>query len=128
MAVPRRRKRRSSIPSSPSVEDYLKFLDDNGWTLRYVIDTHTHADHISGALLLRERTDASYVMHKKAGSNHPNDRLTDGATLAVGALELEAIATPGHTKDSVTLKLPGAVLTGDWLFIVGTQALPTLST
>ena len=100
----------------------MKFLEENAWTLRYVIDTHTHADHISGALLLRERTDATYVMHKKAGSTHPTERLTDGSTLALGTLTpltIEAIETPGHTKDSLTLKLPGAILTGDWLFIGG---------
>ena len=106
-------------PVIASVDDYLKFLEENAWTLGYVIDTHTHADHISGALLLRERTDATYVMHKKAGSSHPTERLTDGSTLALGSLTIEAIETPGHTKDSVTLKLPGAILTGDWLFIGG---------
>lgn len=104
-------------PVIASVEDYLRFLDDGGWELGFIIDTHTHADHISGGVLLRARTDASYVMHKKAGSRNANVRVTDGATLTIGALTLEAVETPGHTKDSVTLVLPGAVLTGDWLFI-----------
>lgn len=104
-------------PVIASTDEYLKFLEDAGWSLRYVIDTHTHADHISGGLVLRERTGAAYVMHKKAGSRHPNERLTDGSTLTLGELSLESIDTPGHTKDSVTLRLPGAVLTGDWLFI-----------
>ncbi len=106
-------------PVIASVDDYLKFLKENTWTLRYVIDTHTHADHISGGVLVRKRTDATYVMHKKAGSNHPTERLTDGSMLALGSLTIEAIETPGHTKDSLTLKLPGAILTGDWLFIGG---------
>ena len=101
------------------MDDYLKFLKENTWTLRYVIDTHTHANHISGGVLVRERTDATYVRHKKAGSNHPTERLTDGSMLALGSLTSEAIETPGHTKDSLTLKLPGAILTGDWLFIGG---------
>ena len=104
-------------PVIASVDDYLSFLEQGGWTLRYVIDTHTHGDHISGGLLLRDRTDATYVMHEKAGSKHPGERLTDGSTLALGSFTIESIDTPGHTKDSVTIKLPGALLTGNWLFI-----------
>ena len=119
--VSARRKKEAALvdPVIASVDDYLRFLEENAWTLRYVVDTHTHADHISGALLLRERTDATYVMHKKAGSNHPTERLTDGSTLALGQLTIEAIETPAHTKDSLTLTLPGAIVTGDWLFIGG---------
>ena len=106
-------------PLVGSVENYLQTLEQGGWTLSLVIDTHTHADHISGGLLLQQRTGAEYAMHKKAGTRHPNQRLTDGSTLSVGELAIEAIETAGHTKDSVTLKLPGALLTGDWLFIGG---------
>lgn len=58
-------------------------------------------------------------MHRKAGSKHASLRLTDGSTLSLGGTILEAIETPGHTKDSVSLKLPGRILTGDFLFIGG---------
>ncbi|MGH9334192.1 MAG: MBL fold metallo-hydrolase, partial [Vicinamibacteria bacterium] len=83
------------------------------------IDTHTHADHLSGARLLVERTGAEYAMHQKGGAKHATIRWNDGSTLSVGELVIEAIDTPGHTKDSMTLKIPGRVLTGDWLFIGG---------
>ncbi len=106
-------------PVLGATEEYLKVLEKGGWSLRYVIDTHTHADHLSGGRLLSRRTGAEYAMHRKAGSTHASLRLTDGSTLSLGGTVLEAIETPGHTKDSVTLKLPGRLLTGDFLFIGG---------
>jgi glyoxylase-like metal-dependent hydrolase (beta-lactamase superfamily II)/rhodanese-related sulfurtransferase len=106
-------------PVLGATEEYLKVLENGGWSLRYVIDTHTHADHLSGGRLLSLRTGAEYAMHRAAGSKHASLRLTDGSTLPLGGLTLEAIETPGHTRDSITLKLPGRILTGDWLFIGG---------
>jgi len=101
------------------VDDYLEFLRDGRWTLRYVLDTHTHADHISGGVALIERTEAEYAMHKKAGGRAVGRRLVDGDSLRVGDVVMDVIETPGHTKDSVTARLPGILLTGDWLFIGG---------
>jgi len=106
-------------PVLGSTDRYLQHLREGGWQLCYVIDTHTHADHLSGCRLLAERTGAEYAMHRKAGARHASTWLTDGSTLKVGDVLLEAVETPGHTKDSLTLKLPGRVLTGDWLFIGG---------
>jgi glyoxylase-like metal-dependent hydrolase (beta-lactamase superfamily II)/rhodanese-related sulfurtransferase len=106
-------------PVLGSTDRYLRQLREGGWQLRWVIDTHTHADHLSGCRLLAERTGAEYAMHRKAGARHASTRLTDGSTQRIGDILVEAIETPGHTKDSLTLKLPGRVLTGDWLFIGG---------
>jgi glyoxylase-like metal-dependent hydrolase (beta-lactamase superfamily II)/rhodanese-related sulfurtransferase len=106
-------------PVLGATEAYLKYFASGPWTLRYVIDTHTHADHLSGGTLLSDRTGATYAMHKKAGAKHATLHLTDGSTVAVGGIVLEAIDTPGHTRDSVSLKLPGRLLTGDFLFIGG---------
>jgi glyoxylase-like metal-dependent hydrolase (beta-lactamase superfamily II)/rhodanese-related sulfurtransferase len=106
-------------PVLGATDEYLKVLEKSGWRLRYVIDTHTHADHLSGGRLLSQLTSAEYAMHKKAGAKHASLRLTDGSTLSLGGTILEAIETPGHTKDSITLKLPGRLLTGDFLFIGG---------
>jgi glyoxylase-like metal-dependent hydrolase (beta-lactamase superfamily II)/rhodanese-related sulfurtransferase len=106
-------------PVLASTERYLQVLREGNWHLRWVIDTHTHADHLSGGRLLAERTGAEYAMHRKAGARHVSTRLTDGATLKIGDVVLEAIETPGHTKDSLTVKVPGRILTGDWLFIGG---------
>lgn len=104
-------------PVLGATQEYLRYLEDGGWILKYLIDTHTHADHLSGGRLLSERTGAEYAMHRKAGARHAPLRLTDGATLSLGKTVLEIIETPGHTKDSITLKLPGRLLTGDFLFI-----------
>jgi glyoxylase-like metal-dependent hydrolase (beta-lactamase superfamily II)/rhodanese-related sulfurtransferase len=106
-------------PVLGATEEYLRYLSSGGFTLRYVIDTHTHADHLSGGRLLAERTGAEYLMHKRAGAQHASRSLTDGSKITVGDLVLEAIETPGHTKDSLTLLLPGRILTGDFLFIGG---------
>jgi glyoxylase-like metal-dependent hydrolase (beta-lactamase superfamily II)/rhodanese-related sulfurtransferase len=106
-------------PVLGATQEYLRYLEKGGWSLRYLVDTHTHADHLSGARLLSQRTGAEYAMHKKAGAKHASLRLTDGSTLSLGGTVLEAIETPGHTKDSISLKLPGRLLTGDFLFIGG---------
>ncbi len=106
-------------PVLASTERYLQVVREGSWQLRWVIDTHTHADHLSGCRLLADRTGAEYAMHRKAGAHRVSTRLTDGSTLKIGDLVLEAIETPGHTKDSLTLKVPGRILTGDWLFIGG---------
>lgn len=100
-------------------ETYRRLLAERGWQLRYVIDTHTHADHLSGGAALAEATGAIYAMHKSSPVRPVAERLSDGATLALGELTLEFIETPGHTRDSLCLRLPGKVLTGDWLFIGG---------
>jgi glyoxylase-like metal-dependent hydrolase (beta-lactamase superfamily II)/rhodanese-related sulfurtransferase len=106
-------------PVLGSTDRYLRHLAEGGWTLRFVIDTHTHADHLSGGRLLAERTGAEYAMHPRAGSRHVSVRLSDGAVVKAGEVPIEAIETPGHTKDSLSLRIPGRILTGDWLFIGG---------
>jgi len=106
-------------PVLERVDDYLNLLQKDGWTLRYVMDTHTHADHLSGGTALARRTGAEYAMHKKSGVSSLDLRLKDGSSLRLGEVEMDVIETPGHTRDSVTLSLPGILLTGDWLFIGG---------
>jgi glyoxylase-like metal-dependent hydrolase (beta-lactamase superfamily II)/rhodanese-related sulfurtransferase len=106
-------------PVLDHVGTYLKLLEEEGWTLRYAIDTHTHADHLSGGTALARQAGAEYAMHKRSGVRTLGRRLSDGSSLRVGGLTLEFIETPGHTKDSLTVNLPGMLLTGDWLFIGG---------
>lgn len=71
-------------PGLDHVDEYLRLLAGAGWTLRYVIDTHTHADHVSGGTALAQRTDADYVIHKKSGVRTLSRRVSDGASLRVG--------------------------------------------
>lgn len=104
-------------PAIDHVADYLGLLDREGLRLTHVIDTHTHADHISGAADLADRTSCSYVMHEKAPARCVTDRVSDGDTVAAAGVELKVIHTPGHTKDGICLVVEGRVLTGDTLFL-----------
>ena len=108
-------------PLIARVDDYLQFAKDGGWNVRYAIDTHTHADHVSGARLLQERGDVEVLMHKKAAAKFPTARMTDGSDVRLGdgELRIQAIETPGHTRDSISLLAGGKLMTGDWLFIGG---------
>ncbi len=104
-------------PVLEGLDDYLKHLDQKKLRLTHVIDTHTHADHISGGAALKDMTGCEYVMHVKAPARCVTFHLTDGFECHLGNIPVKAIATPGHTKDSLTLVLPDRVLTGDVLFL-----------
>lgn len=106
-------------PVLGSIEAYRGLLAADGWRLRYVIDTHTHADHISGAAAVAEAERIEYLMHRRSPARRVSSRVSDGTTLAVGDLTVTFIETPGHTQDSVSLLVAGHLLTGDWLFIGG---------
>ncbi|MFT5359205.1 MAG: glyoxylase-like metal-dependent hydrolase (beta-lactamase superfamily II) [Polyangiales bacterium] len=98
-------------------EHYLREIAQRGLLLRYVIDTHVHADHISGAASLRDETGADYVMHESSASACANHRVHEGETLLLGDLKIKFLHTPGHTPDSLSLLFPDRLLTGDFLFI-----------
>ena len=85
--------------------------------VRYVLDTHTHADHFSAASELRERLGVPSVMHRSSPAPFIDIHAEDGETIIVGELRLELIHTPGHTRDSMCVVLPGHVLTGDTLLL-----------
>jgi glyoxylase-like metal-dependent hydrolase (beta-lactamase superfamily II)/rhodanese-related sulfurtransferase len=104
-------------PVLEHVSDYLALLEREHLTLTHVLDTHTHADHISGAAALRDETGCEYVMHTRAPVRCVSVRVADGFSGTLGPVPLQVVHTPGHTKDSVTLVLPDAVLTGDVLFL-----------
>jgi hypothetical protein len=84
-----------------------------------VIDTHTHADHLSGARELRARTGAEVLLSARATSDVATSRVDDGDRVLVGGQEVQVLATPGHTDDSISLLVDGALLTGDALLIGG---------
>lgn len=97
--------------------DYLKLLKEKGWKLTHVIDTHTHADHISAGPLLKDATGCEYIMHQNAPADCVTMRVKDGDILILNDIKFEIMHTPGHTKDSITLKVDGKILTGDVLFL-----------
>jgi glyoxylase-like metal-dependent hydrolase (beta-lactamase superfamily II)/rhodanese-related sulfurtransferase len=104
-------------PVIERVDVYLDAVERNGLVLDAVIDTHVHADHISGAASIRDRTGVSYVMHTSAPSACANVRVADGDVLSVGDVGLRVLHTPGHTQDSISLLSDDRILTGDFLFL-----------
>ena len=106
-------------PVREHVDDYLDLLQAKRYQLVYTIETHTHADHLSGSPRLRELTGAKMLMHAASPVVCVDRGLADGDTIELGKLKIGVIATPGHTHDSVCLVLPDRVLTGDTLLIGG---------
>jgi glyoxylase-like metal-dependent hydrolase (beta-lactamase superfamily II)/rhodanese-related sulfurtransferase len=104
-------------PVLERVPEYLKTIAEQNLTLTHVIDTHTHADHLSGGAALKDQACCEYVMHVNAPARCVTFHLTDGFECRLGNIPVKALSTPGHTKDSVTLILPDRILTGDVLFL-----------
>ncbi|GMV52178.1 MAG: Beta-lactamase hydrolase-like protein [Nitrospirae bacterium] len=104
-----------------NVERDVRLVKELGLTLVYAVETHIHADHITGASLLKDRTGAQIVYGAGAASlvTGADLFLQDRQTLRFGKSELRALATPGHTDGCASYLLPGAVFTGDTLFIRG---------
>ena len=103
-------------PVMDFVDSSMRYLDLTGLTLTHVIDTHTHADHISGSTALKQRTGCEYVMHRSSKVAGITWRLDEGMH-RLGAIPLGVVHTPGHTKDSISLILPDRVFVGDLLFL-----------
>jgi glyoxylase-like metal-dependent hydrolase (beta-lactamase superfamily II) len=104
-------------PELEMVEPVIDFVFAHGLRPAYIIDTHTHADHVSGARALKAKTVARLVMHEKAPSSAVDIRVEDGDRLYLGTLPLKFLHTPGHAKDLISVLLPGKVLTADALLI-----------
>jgi glyoxylase-like metal-dependent hydrolase (beta-lactamase superfamily II) len=82
-----------------------------------VLETHTHADHISGAHLLGESLRVPVRLPSKSRATYPHSSYCEGDTLRVGDVEIRAVHTPGHTADSMSLVLEGRALVGDALLV-----------
>jgi glyoxylase-like metal-dependent hydrolase (beta-lactamase superfamily II) len=102
----------------------LELLDQLGLRLTHIFETHVHADHITGGGELRKRTGAKSYVAREGGAPCADVALDDGVVVNVGAIDVRAIATPGHTSDCMSFQVGtgGAydrVLTGDALFVRG---------
>ena len=104
-------------PELEMVEPMIDLVFKHGLRVAYVIDSHTHADHVSGARDLKSKTIAKLVMHEEAPSGAVDIRIKDGDRLHLGSLPLKFLHTPGHAKDLVSILLPGRILTADALLI-----------
>jgi glyoxylase-like metal-dependent hydrolase (beta-lactamase superfamily II)/rhodanese-related sulfurtransferase len=97
--------------------DYISLLESRKLRLTHVIDTHTHADHISAGSALRDLTDCEYVMHQNASAGCVSVRVKDGDVLTLAGIRFDVVHTPGHTRDSISLIVDGKLLSGDFLFL-----------
>ena len=107
-------------PVREQVERYMTLLSELGLTLAKVVDTHVHADHISGMAALRDRTKCVTVMGREAPVDVVSMRVGDGDQIAIEGVSLRALHTPGHTADSYSFVMEDRVFTGDTLLIRGT--------
>lgn len=111
-------------PVLPRVDRYLEELDRRGLSLRYVVDTHLHADHVSGGAALADRTGATWVVHRSAEVGFPTLHVHDGDVLHLGEAEVAVLHTPGHAPEHISLLASGHLFSGDFLLLGGRGAAP----
>ena len=116
-------KGREALIIDPVIEktsEYIKKLEDLNLKLVTVIDTHIHADHVSGLAELKGRTGCSAIMGKNSKSEVISMSVKDNEKFKIENIELTAIYTPGHTDDSYSFLMRDRIFTGDTLLINGT--------
>lgn len=107
-------------PVLERVDRYIQLLRELDLKLVKAVDTHLHADHITGLGALRERTHCITVMGEQSGVDVVSMRVADGDRIDIEGLSLRVIYTPGHTNDSYSFGMADRVFTGDTLLIRGT--------
>ncbi len=121
------------IDPDRDVAKYIAAAEERGLRITHIIETHLHADYVSGNTDLAARTGARIYVHAEARAGYPHEPLHEGGTLELGAVRLTVMHTPGHTPESITLLVsdttradePWMALTGDTLF-VGEMGRPDL--
>ena len=107
-------------PVLENIEQYIKLLNELDLKLVKVIDTHIHADHITAASKLKNRTNCKTIMGEHTPSDAVEIKVKDDEIIYVDKLEIKVIYTPGHTKDSYSFLMNDYLFSGDTLLINGT--------
>jgi glyoxylase-like metal-dependent hydrolase (beta-lactamase superfamily II) len=102
-------------PELTQMDRYLGLAARNGLRIRFLIDTHTHADHFSANKELARQLEVPVVMHRHSPAPFVDMRLEDDELVAVGRLRMQVMHTPGHTRDSMCVKVGDCLFTGDTL-------------
>ena len=113
------------IDPQRDVDQYIAEAGAQGFKIKHIIETHLHADFVSGHRELAARTGADIVFGAKSGAAFPHRAITDGEEIKLGSVTLRVLETPGHTPESISILVidddaspqPQKVLTGDALFI-----------
>ncbi|HVQ76255.1 MAG TPA: rhodanese-like domain-containing protein [Candidatus Binatia bacterium] len=112
-------------PARDRVDEYVALARRKGLAITRIVETHLHADHVSGNQALAAKTGARIHLHPAADAGFPHEPIEDGGEIRLGKVSLRVLHTPGHTAESVSLVVsdlsrgaePWFVLTGDTLFI-----------
>jgi glyoxylase-like metal-dependent hydrolase (beta-lactamase superfamily II) len=107
-------------PVEENVDEYVNHLKELNLKLVKVIDTHIHADHVTGASKLKNNTNCSTVMGENSPAETVDIRLKDEETIEIDQLKIKALYTPGHTSDSYSFLMNNYLFSGDTLLINGT--------
>ncbi|MCO6510232.1 MAG: MBL fold metallo-hydrolase [Aridibacter famidurans] len=113
------------IDPQRDVDQYIEEAEANGEKIKYIIETHSHADFVSGHIELAERTGAEIIYGQRAATEFPTLKVKDGDELMLGTVRLRFLETPGHTPEGITIlaedtgekDAPIKMFTGDTLFI-----------
>ena len=121
-------------PQANDIDTYIEFAKAKGMEIKYIVDTHVQADHVSGGRTLAQLTGADYCLHESADVAFEVTPLTDHQELDLGNVSIRVLHTPGHTPESICLLItdktrgpePWFLLTGDTLFVgaIGRPDLP----
>src|SRR5262245_58108282 len=114
-------------PELSQVDRYLALAARHGLRIRYLIDTHTHADHFSATCSVAKRLGIPVAMHLSSPAPFVDLKLGDGECIVLGQLRVNVLHTPGHTADSMCLRVENRLFTGDTLLMgaTGRTDLPT---
>ena len=106
-------------PVQQQVSRDIQLIRELGLKLRYTLETHVHADHITGSGLLREALNSIVMVHENSRTKCADVQIKGGDFIPLGTKKIDVLYTPGHTDSDISYAIPGAVFTGDSLLIRG---------